>query len=82
METRIDLPSRKCKLFIQRALETCSYWMIYKVIFKYNKTLLIFYQNYVTFSDISEADLIYTETLMQRGVEDYKDKEIVILGRW
>ncbi|RZB39879.1 spermine synthase [Asbolus verrucosus] len=30
--------------------------------------------------NISEADLIYTETLMGRGVEDYKDKEIVILG--
>lgn len=30
--------------------------------------------------NISEADLIYTETLMQRGIEDYKDKEIVILG--
>lgn len=31
-------------------------------------------------ADISEADLIYTETLMARGKEDYKDKEIVILG--
>jgi spermine synthase len=30
--------------------------------------------------NISEADLIYTETLMGRGVEDYRDKEIVILG--
>ncbi|XP_063927035.1 spermine synthase-like isoform X1 [Zophobas morio] len=30
--------------------------------------------------NISEADLIYTETLMGRGLEDYKDKEIVILG--
>jgi len=30
--------------------------------------------------NISEADLIYTETLMARGVEDYTDKEIVILG--
>lgn len=32
------------------------------------------------FSDISEADLIYTETLMSRGKENYKDKDIVILG--
>lgn len=32
------------------------------------------------FSDISEADLVYTETLMARGKEDYSDKEIVILG--
>lgn len=32
------------------------------------------------FLDMSESDLVYTETLMQRGKEDYKDKEIVILG--
>jgi len=30
--------------------------------------------------NIAEADLIYTETLMQRGVENYKGKEICILG--
>ncbi|KAF7267375.1 hypothetical protein GWI33_019383 [Rhynchophorus ferrugineus] len=30
--------------------------------------------------NIAESDLIYTETLMQRGKENYKDKEIVILG--
>ncbi|XP_031837409.1 spermine synthase isoform X3 [Nomia melanderi] len=30
--------------------------------------------------NISEADLIYTETLMQRGKESYAGKEIVILG--
>ncbi|XP_014358670.2 spermine synthase isoform X1 [Papilio machaon] len=30
--------------------------------------------------NISEADLIYTETLMQRGRESYEGKEIVILG--
>ncbi|CAG4966687.1 unnamed protein product [Parnassius apollo] len=30
--------------------------------------------------NISEADLIYTETLMQRGKESYEGKEIVILG--
>lgn len=29
---------------------------------------------------MSEADLIYTETLMQRGKENYEGKEIVILG--
>lgn len=34
----------------------------------------------VIFIDISEADLIYTETLMQRGKENYTGKEIVILG--
>ena len=31
-------------------------------------------------ADISESDLIYTETLMQRGKENYEGKEIVILG--
>lgn len=31
-------------------------------------------------TDMSEADLIYTETLMQRGKENYAGKEIVILG--
>lgn len=30
--------------------------------------------------NIAEADLIYTETLMRRGIENYKDKEICILG--
>lgn len=30
--------------------------------------------------NIAEADLIYTETLMRRGVENYKGKEICILG--
>ncbi|XP_004924801.2 spermine synthase [Bombyx mori] len=30
--------------------------------------------------NISEADLIYTETLMQRNKENYEGKEIVILG--
>ncbi|XP_054261023.1 spermine synthase-like [Macrosteles quadrilineatus] len=30
--------------------------------------------------NMSERDLIYTETLMQRGKEDYAGKEIVILG--
>lgn len=30
--------------------------------------------------NIAEADLIYTETLMRRGIESYKNKEICILG--
>ncbi|RZF34714.1 hypothetical protein LSTR_LSTR010763 [Laodelphax striatellus] len=30
--------------------------------------------------NLSERDLIYTETLMQRGKVDYKGKEVVILG--
>lgn len=30
--------------------------------------------------NISEADLVYTETLMQKGVESYEGKEIIILG--
>lgn len=35
---------------------------------------------FLILQDISEADLIYTESLMCRGKENYKDKEIVILG--
>lgn len=31
-------------------------------------------------TDLAEADLIYTETLMMRGVEQYEGKEICILG--
>lgn len=31
-------------------------------------------------TDIAESDLIYTETLMQRGIENYDGKEICILG--
>ncbi|XP_018321679.1 spermine synthase isoform X1 [Agrilus planipennis] len=30
--------------------------------------------------NISEADAIYTDTIMAKGIEKYKDKEIVILG--
>nr|CAG4648703.1 EOG090X07PL [Polyphemus pediculus] len=30
--------------------------------------------------NLAESDLIYTETLMQRGKIDYKDKEVLILG--
>lgn len=32
------------------------------------------------FTDIADSDLIYTETLMQRGIENYDGKEICILG--
>jgi len=38
------------------------------------------YQGRFYLSDISESDMIYTETLMQRGKEDYRNKEICILG--
>ncbi|KAJ8967008.1 hypothetical protein NQ314_003125 [Rhamnusium bicolor] len=38
------------------------------------------YMTYYVTSDIAESDLIYTETLMCRGKENYKGKEIVILG--
>lgn len=46
------------------------------------KLLFFFVCNNVTcfVADISEADLIYTETLMSRGKEDYKESEIIILG--
>lgn len=32
--------------------------------------------------NIAESDLVYTETLMQRGKENYKNKDIVILGKY
>lgn len=35
---------------------------------------------FIIFVDIAEADLVYTETLMQRGKENYEGKEICILG--
>ena len=38
------------------------------------------YLSTIFVSDLSEADLIYTETLMQRGKENYEGKDIVILG--
>lgn len=31
-------------------------------------------------TDLAESDLIYTESIMCRGTEDYKGKEILILG--
>lgn len=34
----------------------------------------------VEFPDLAESDLIYTESIMCRGKEDYKGKEILILG--
>lgn len=61
----------------------------------YNGTLTLFFFKYpepeptdkirnlfCLLSDISEADLIYTETLMQKGKESYEGKEIVILGKY
>lgn len=32
------------------------------------------------YTDMSEADLIYTESLMQRGIQDYAGKDVCILG--
>lgn len=31
-------------------------------------------------SDLAESDLVYTETLIQRGKIDYSNKDILILG--
>lgn len=38
------------------------------------------YKNYNFTPDLADSDLIYTESIMCRGKEDYKDKEILILG--
>jgi len=32
------------------------------------------------FADLAESDLIYTESIMCRGVENYAGKDILILG--
>lgn len=40
----------------------------------------ILFLSILCLTDIAEADLIYTETLMQRGIENYDGKEICILG--
>ena len=45
-----------------------------------------YFYHYCTFSgldiylDIGESDLIYTESLMKRGVEHYEVKDVLILG--
>lgn len=41
---------------------------------------MMFFFTFNYTSDIAESDLIYTETLMQRGIENYEGKEICILG--
>jgi len=30
--------------------------------------------------DLAESDLVYTESLMRRGVEKFENKEVLILG--
>jgi spermine synthase len=34
----------------------------------------------VFLTDLADSDLIYTETLMQRGKENFEGKEVLILG--
>ena len=34
----------------------------------------------VAYLDLAESDLVYTETLIRRGVIDYSGKDILILG--
>lgn len=43
--------------------------------------IILLINKYLIIIDIAESDLIYTETLMQRGKENYENKEIVILGK-
>lgn len=35
---------------------------------------------FTSFTDLAESDLVYTETLIQRGKIDYTGKNILILG--
>lgn len=76
------LHSRRFKLFIQRAWEICWFWTNSKVRFDLKQAIWRIFQDLTFFYhiDIAESDLIYTETLMQRGTENYEGKEICILG--
>ncbi len=37
-------------------------------------------RTFLVFPDLAESDLIYTESIMRRGVEDYAGKDVLILG--
>ncbi|XP_066990968.2 spermine synthase [Anabrus simplex] len=89
-----SLPSLKRGGIIERYFPTADErileYDIDKVLYneksKYQKILIVHSRslgNLLVLDDLqnmSESDLIYTETLMQRGKENYQDKEIVILG--
>lgn len=36
--------------------------------------------NHFLFADLAESDLVYTESLIRRGRNDYTNKDILILG--
>lgn len=69
------------KLYIPKVLETCWFLMNYKVIRLKIYLHQIYLIKFIILLDISERDLIYTETLMRRGIENYENKEIIILGK-
>ncbi|XP_069684306.1 spermine synthase isoform X1 [Periplaneta americana] len=70
----------------ERILEYDIDKVLYEEKSRYQKILIVHSRslgNLLVLDDlqnISESDLIYTETLMQRGKESYEGKEIVILG--
>lgn len=79
-----------CGRFMQTSDERILEYDIDKIIFEqktpFQKVSIVHSKtlgNMLVLDDlqnIAESDLIYTETLMGRGIEDYKNKEIVILG--
>lgn len=75
--------SKRSRLFTRKVWETCWSLMSSKVryiFFKQSTYSFKFIHCIFAFLDIAESDLIYTETLMQRGIENYEGKEICILG--
>lgn len=84
---KIEVTSAFCSHsfhFVERTLKNDEVLFIldhYKPLNVFGTYLLkCSYIYFVSPTDMSESDLIYTETLMQRGKENYEGKEIVILG--
>lgn len=83
---RGDLIDRYFPTADERILEYDIDKVLYEEKSPYQKILIVHSQSLGNLlvldglQNISESDLIYTETLMQRGKENYEGKEIVILG--
>ena len=70
------------KLRIPRHTGICWFWMEtqVRILLRIHRR---FSQNCIVLwylADLAESDLIYTESIMRRGVEVYEGKEILLLG--
>lgn len=54
--------------------------MIFRVILTIQNQLNLSFSIKIFFIDLAESDLVYTETLIQRGKIDYSGKDVLILG--